>query len=565
MTKPPVVASVQLGYTWQFGPFHPEQVLVYNDFQFKDQTSVALWPGTTFAPFERMHDVTPALYLGFDQPPPAGDLGVYFDILEVSGDTQGPAMQWEYWDGSEWSVMVAQDETANLRLPGIVSLLTEPDSAALSRFGTPLYWLRGRLKEDGPPGAPEIDDIFPNAVWASQLRTLNDTALGTSMGTPNQAFLITAVPVIDGERIEVRELAGPRANVEWRILALEIFDGDTAVLENLENLLAEGPQTDIVYGDLRLVRDRKKRVTEAWVHWQSRPWLYFSDPNDRDYAVDRAQGRVLFGDGVTGRVPPAGAAVLVKQMQSGGGAAGNVAENTVTQLQGVVPGVQAVFNARAAEGGSDGETLAAATDRAPHTVRHRGRAISIDDYETMAKEASAAVAVAHAMPTRDPAGRPHAGWVTLIVIPHSQEDRPYPSFGLREEVQSYVAARAAAGLADSGQIYVTGPTYFPVDVAATIAPLVMSQAGTVEQNALQALATFFHPLFGGPSGTGWDLGRAVYLSDVASVLEGVDGVDFVEELSLILNGAPQGDRVLVPSGSIVVGGTFTFKLVVAAR
>jgi predicted phage baseplate assembly protein len=252
-------------------------------------------------------------------------------------------------------------------------------------------------------------------------------------------------------------------------------------------------------------------------------------------------------------------------MQSGGGAAGNVAKNTVTQLQGVVAGVQAVFNARAAEGGSDGETLTEATDRAPHTLRHRGRAISTDDYETMAKEASAAVAVAHALPTRDPAGRPRPGWVTLVIIPHSNEERPYPSFGLREEVQKYIAGRAPAGLAVSGQIYVTGPTYFAVDVAATIAPLVESEAGNAEQAALAALEVFFDPLTGGPTGTGWDLGRPVYLSDVASILEGVAGVDFVEELSLILNGAPQGDRVLVPDGSIAAGGNFTLKLTVAAR
>jgi hypothetical protein len=566
VTKPPVVASVQLGYTWQYGPFHPEQVLAYNDFQYEDQTSAALWPGATFAPFKRMSDVTPALYLGFDQPPPAGDIGVYFDILEQAGDTQGPALQWEYWNGAQWRSLAVVDETAFLRIPGIVSFLAEPDSAALARFGKPLNWVRARLKEDGPPGSPEIDGIFPNAVWASQLRTLKDSALGNSIGTPNQAFLITQVPVIDGESIEVRELAGPRANVEWRILALELFNGDTSVLEDLENQLGqEGSQTDIVEGDLRLVRDRKKRVTEAWVHWRSRPWLYFSGPDDRDYAIDRALGRVLFGDGVTGRIPPAGAAILVKQMRSGGGAAGNVAENTVTQLMGVVSGIQSVFNARAAEGGSDGETLAASIERAPRTVRHRGRAISPADFETMAKEASAAVAVAHAVPTCDSSGRPRAGWVTLIVIPHSQEDRPYPSFGLRDEVKKYIAARAAAGLAASGQIYVTGPEYFPVDIAATLAPVVPAEAGLVEQRAHDALAEFFHPLFGGPGGTGWDLGRSVFLSDVAAVLEGVAGVDFVEELSLMLNGAPQGDRIRVPAHSIVVGGTFTLKLTVASR
>jgi len=566
IARPPALSDIRLGYTWQFGPFHPEQVLTFNDFQYEDHTYEATWPGQTFQPYRRMKDVTPALYLGIDKKPPADDLGIYFDVVEDPDDTSGPALFWEYWDGSSWSGLVVEDGTSNLRLPGILSFLSEPDSQALARFGPPLFWVRGRLKEDGDPGEPTVNGIFPNAVFASQRRTFSDVVLGTSTGTPSQAFLITNVPVLDGERVEVQELSGPRANVEWRILALEILGGDAAALEDLENQLAqEGIQTDIVMGDLRLVRDRKKRVTEVWVHWQSQPWLYFSGPDSRDYAIDRAQGSLLFGDGVNGAIPPAGASVLVKQMESGGGAAGNVAASTITQLQGVVVGVQSVFNPRAAEGGSDGESTTEAIDRCPKTVRHRGRAIAAADYETMAFEASSAVAVARSIPGRNTVGRPVPGWITLMIIPHSQEDRPYPSFGLREEVGAYIAARAPADVADSGRINVVGPDYFPIDVTATLAPLTISQAGAVEEAANQALADFLHPLRGGPGGNGWDLGRDVYISDVAAVLEGVEGVDFVQELSLGVNGEPQGESIAVPSRAIVVAGTITLKLTLASR
>jgi uncharacterized phage protein gp47/JayE len=512
-----------------------------------------------------MKDVTPALYLGIDKQPPVDDIGIFFDIVEDPTETQGPALFWEYWDGSAWSGLVVQDGTSQLRLPGILSFLSEPDNATLARFGTPLFWVRGRLKEDGDPGSPTVNGIFPNAVWASQRRTYTDVVLGSSTGTPSQAFLITNVPVLEGERIEVQELFGARANVEWRILAMEVLGGDTAALADLEEQLgAEGPQTDIVMGDLRLVRDRKKRVTEAWVHWQSKPWLYFSGPDDRDYSIDRALGNVLFGDGVNGKIPPAGASVLVKRMQSGGGAAGNVTAKAISQLQGVIVGVQSVFNPHAAEGGSDAETTAAAIDRCPHTVRHRGRAIAAADYETMAFEASSAVAVARSIPGRNTVGRPVPGWITLMIIPHSQEERPYPSFGLREEVAAYIAARAPADLAEGGRIFVVGPDYFPIDVSATLAPVLASEAGEVERAAHQALLDFLHPLRGGPGGRGWDLGRAVYLSDLAAVLEGVDGVDFVQELSLGLNGVPQGDSIAVPLRSIVVAGDVTIKLTEAA-
>jgi len=87
----------------------------------------------------------------------------------------------------------------------------------------------------------------------------------------------------------------------------------------------------------------------------------------------------------------------------------------------------------------------------------------------------------------------------------------------------------------------------------------------VERRAREALKEFLHPLRGGPAGRGWDLGRDVYLSDVAAVLERVQGLDYVEELTLLLGGAPQGESVPVADDRIVVAGEIMLKLKAAAR
>jgi predicted phage baseplate assembly protein len=350
--------------------------------------------------------------------------------------------------------------------------------------------------------------------------------------------------------------------VEWRSLALEIGQGEPTLLSELEALLgAEGSQTELVVGDLRLVRDRNKRVTEAWVHWQGQPHLFFSGPKDRHYVLDGALGRFLFGNGTQGRIPPAAAAIGVRQFQSGGGLTGNVTAGTIKQLLGSIGGVQAVFNPRAAEGGADGETLKAFADRAPESIRHRGRAITPPDYETMAHEASAGVARARAISGRDSSGQTRPGWVTVVIIPQSSEPRPVPSFGLREKVQTYLKVRAPAGIAESDHIVVTGPAYLPIDVDATLAPKDPSQAGTVETDARAAIENFLNPLTGGPGGQGWDLGRGVFLSDVAGELAKVSGIDYVEELSLSVNGALAGNQVQVPPDQIVVGGQIRLKLI----
>ncbi len=562
ITVPPALSDFRLAYVWQT-PFSPlEQVVTWNDFQYEDHTDDARWPGNTFSPYTPINEVTPALYFGLNQALPVNDMGIYLDIVEQKGSTDGPALVWEYFNGAGWRELTVADETRRLRLPGIISFIAADDSVALSRFDKPLHWVRARLKEDGPPGEATLNQIYLNATWASQRQTYNDAPLGVSTGLPDQVFVVTQVPVLTGERIEVRELSGARANVEWRTLALELGRGQPDLLNQLEVLLgAEGSQTEIIAGDLRLVRDRSKRVIEAWVRWQGQPHLFFSGPKDRHYVLDGALGRVMFGNGTEGRIPPAAAAIAARQFQAGGGLTGNVAASTIKQLLGSIGGVQAVFNPRAAEGGADGEMLKAFAYRAPDSIRHRGRAITPPDYETMAHEASAGVARARAIAGRDSSGQTRPGWVTMVIIPQSIEPRPVPSFGLREEVRAYLEARAPAGVAESHRIEVTGPAYLPIDVDATLAPKDASQAGTVEEDARAAIANFLNPLRGGPDGQGWDLGRGVFLSDVAGVLAGVSGIDYVKELSLSSNGTLAANQVPVPPDQIVAAGQIRLKLI----
>jgi hypothetical protein len=558
--QPPALEEFRIGYTWQNGPYPAERIVTLNDWQYEDRTEDARWPGRTFAPFRPVGDPTPALYLGFDGPPPVDRLGILFDVREEAGETEGPALVWEYW-GASWRRLATEDETRNLRVPGILSFIGAADSEDLSRFGRPFHWVRGRLKEDGPPGAPTLEGVFPNAVWVSQRQTVVDDPLGASTGQPGLVLSFRQVPVLLGEQIEVRELIGARADVEWRILATELGADARRLREIEERLAGEGTGADVQEGDLRLKRDRLKHVTEAWVRWHGQRHLAFSGPRDRHYVLERARGRVHFGDGNHGKVPPPGAAVLARRYLTGGGTAGNVAKRAISQLQAAVGGVEAAFNVRPAEGGAHGEGLAAYAARAGRTLGHRGRSLAAVDYETMAREASSAVAFARAVPLRDAAGRTRPGWVTLLILPESEERRPWPSFGLREHVRASIEERAPASLRAARRLVVSGPEYRPVDVEATLVPRVPAEAGLVEGRARSGLERFLHPLRGGPEQSGWSLGRDVYLSDVAAVLEAVEGVDYVVELSLLLDGVPQGERVPVADDRLVVAGDVRLKLV----
>src|SRR2546423_11844481 len=95
--------------------------------------------------------------------------------------------------------------------------------------------------------------------------------------------------------------------------------------------------------------------------------------------------------------------------------------------------------------------------RAPKIFRHLNRAIAVPDYETLAREASPAVAYVRGVPNRNDGGKVVTGWVTLILIPQSTDPQPYPSFGLREQVEEYLLRRTPCDVAALSPVHVTGP------------------------------------------------------------------------------------------------------------
>ena len=164
----------------------------------------------------------------------------------------------------------------------------------------------------------------------------------------------------------------------------------------------------------------------------------------------------------------------LRRYLTGGGVAGDVTAGAVNQiLAGVL--AEKVTSVRAAEGGAAGETLARFRVRAPALVRHRRQAISARDYEDLALEASPAVAVVRALPATRPSGRAAPGWVTLRIVPWSDEPRPVASFELRRTVESFLDLRVPAQV--RGRVRTLAAEYFPVDVRASLATVTGAKPG----------------------------------------------------------------------------------------
>jgi predicted phage baseplate assembly protein len=602
--RPPALSSIAIGYVYRSLWLAPDQSLTWNDFMVESHTPTSSQPAANYEPYHPVADTLPALYLGFNQPLPNDYLSMFFDIVE--SDTDGPPLVWEAWSAGAWQMLTVSDDTGALARSGMVAFLdpgvparptanvtsasgsvltasdalaaavyktrdqivVQPDKAAevvsidsidgaaihlvtplagtytsttavlaaLPRFGTSMDWVRARLKTDGTPEFSRVNGIYPNAVWAQQVQTVNNETLGSGTGQPSQSLFFQQFPVLEGEQVQVRELVGAQANVEFLVLQ--------------EQLMAQGFTSD----DIRTVTDpRSGLIVEVWVTWIGQPNFYFSGPADRHYVLDRASGRIIFGDGINGMLPtPGNSNIKAYLYRAGGGLAGNFAAGAINQLLGGAV-AQSVTNPAAAEGGADTEAALDICWRGPQVLRHRGSALAAADYEALALEASPGVAITRCLPATTENLLPVPGWVTLILVPHSLDPQPKPSYELKQEVAAYIALRAPSVI-DSGRISMIPPNYLPVGVSANVAAQQIDQSGIVKTAVIAALNQFFHPLYGGPDGHGWPFGRDVYLSDVAKVVEAVNGVDYVQQLELLLDLIPTGDQVTVPPERMVAAG-----------
>src|SRR5205085_7462808 len=151
-------------------------------------------------------------------------------------------------------------------------------------------------------------------------------------------------------------------------------------------------------GERLEVRDPDSGEWEAWERFGS---FVESRPGDPHYTLDLAQAGVELGPAIRaaeggwrqyGIVPPKGAMLRFTKYRFGGGRSGNVAAGALSVLKSAMPGVSSVVNPAAAFGGVDAETLESTRRRAAMDFHTRHRAVTVDDFEFLAGEASQRVA-----------------------------------------------------------------------------------------------------------------------------------------------------------------------------
>jgi hypothetical protein len=264
----------------------------------------------------------------------------------------------------------------------------------------------------------------------------------------------------------------------------------------------------------------------------------------RAFELDAQSGELRFGDGVRGRVPAAGSRVKLVQAFAGGGRAGNLPPGTLKDLSGQrVRDGAAVTHLKlqqpvATSGGEDAETVAAAEARIPGVLRHRERAVTADDYRSLALQTPGAeIGRVEVLPGFVPRSRSFGvpGAVSVMVLPGvpgggvGQAPNPRADRPLIEAVHAQLDPRRPLAT----ELCVMGCEYVPV--ALTVAVQLRDEAPRDATLAAlrQALRRLLWPLPpGGFEGQGWPLGRPINHRELEVETARVPGVAAVGGVNL---------------------------------
>jgi predicted phage baseplate assembly protein len=478
-----------------------------------------------------------AWYIGF-----SGNLSRHLMRLRLEADNgKGPnpedtPLAWEAWLGEDvgWQeVEVELDTTKGLLLGGIVELHLPPGlMGATLGDKRARSWLRARLIPTRPGQhtyyqAPAIHAFAAESIGGTapsrHAERIRAEALGFSDGEPNQTFTLNRAPVL------------PRREGEY----LEIAD-------------ANG----------------------VWSPWEERSNFADSGPDDRHYTLDDASGTIALGTKVRtpdgsvrqhGAIPPEGMPLRFSAYHTGGGTSGNLGADRLVILKSSLSYVASVTNRLPATGGADVESVEHAKMRAGAFLRTRDRAVTSADYESLAQQASSAVARARCL---DPAefspgsGRnaPKPGTVVVAILPSVanpdrsiEPDELKPSNELIETVRTFLDERRLI----TTVVDVRPARFLRVAVRASVNCLFPGQTEHLRSLVEQALYRLLNPVTGGPEGRGgWPFGRDLSIYDIHAAIQRIPGVELVADVRLSLvddrdRARDAGARVNVPPDAVI--------------
>ncbi len=144
--------------------------------------------------------------------------------------------------------------------------------------------------------------------------------------------------------------------------------------------------------------------------------------------------------------------------------------------------------------------------------------------------------------------RDDSAHISLVVLPDTADAQPQPSPDLVAQLHKWFAPRQLLTV----HHHIVGPQYVSIQPSARLYLEAGADPVRVRNQAKTAVENFFHPLASNQywGGGGWPFGRSVYSSELYALLDGIPGVDYVEDVRLETGDAPREAIAIAPQALV---------------
>jgi hypothetical protein len=355
-------------------------------------------------------------------------------------------------------------------------------------------------------------------AW-TQVKTICDRAGAQTGDLANNIFFETASELV----IPTGETVGTVSAIQGKT-AYDPTTGDPYIEIGTSNGLGNQkfiiPDTPVVSGTLRIFVDEGVGK-EEWTIVDTMIENQSCDKCCMTFEDDKLNVYCQFGDNGQGKIPDPGSTIYAGY-RVGGGAIGNVGADVITLIETPLtfagaPVTMSATNTLEASGGEDEQSIESARIEGPRTLRALYRAVTPEDYQSLS-EVYPGVAKAKAFTgTWDSSNKSCPCDVSLFLVPSGGG---LPSTLLKQSLVNYLDGRKNACVC----VEAFDPMYQPVNVQGNIVIYSNFTPDDVRTAVLQAIDAYFDEVES--PYTGFDKGA--YLSDITSVIDGINGVDHVD-------------------------------------
>lgn len=483
-------------------------------------------------------------------------------------------LKWQYYSEDGWEdITEITDSTCGFLSGGMIEInLLKPTKPFVHQNGTvSAHYIRCILDKYTYDVRPRLGTVYVNPVLAEQKKTISKVEEITYQGEvklelpfhiPENAVLMVGVKdgdkagrLIYGDSLEatcIDEKDGPTPfervlefSADQKMVeagsTLQIFCIEEEFIPDFRQEKTNGCANQEIYFPYPLLYEISVSTWEKdeagifrYEFWNYTPKLYEAGYRDQVFTYDFMERKIIFGDGINGKVPRQGQYICITKLCQSRLSVGNVVEGGICAPEAEDLPYQ-IKNYQKAFGGVNRESTKDMLKRMEKELFCQQRMVSPEDYEVIVKKTPGLIIEG----VKVLSGKRYGeltdtelddNEVVLVVKPYSHKDRPVLSDYYKEKIMEHIEDKRLINT----KVRLVSPTYVGIEVRGKLRLLSQNRKQEVIAYIRDMIEQEEEPAFG----------KSVILGKLFTKLELLKQVQKIYELNLerIGTGAVKNQR-----------------------